>query len=426
MVSALRSTPTIAAALLLLAIGGAAPAQIDTERGAAPVDDSGSFEVSGIVVDVSGANANAARTGGWRLAQRKGWAMLAKRLGAGPSQLPDGTLDALSRGIVIEREEIGPNRYVARLGVLFDRSRAGAILGVSTMSTRSPPLLVIPVEVSGGVARVFEQRSDWQQAWARFRTGNSTIDYVRPVGTGPDPLLLNAGQALRRGRGWWRTILDQYGADDVLVPEVTLYRVYPGGPVIGRFEARYGPDNRSLGGFSLRVNNTDALPALLDAGVQRLDGLYQQGLRGGVLRPDPILTAPPPGTPEPEATPTPEAGDLVLDDLGVVPGDAASAITIQFDTPGSAAVSAGEAALRAIPGVRSASTTSLALGGTSLMRVTYVGDISVLRAELEARGWRVEEAAGTLRIRRAPAGAAPPAAVPSPAPTIEALPLPPG
>lgn len=427
MVPALRSAAALAAALMLLAVGGAAPAQIDTERGAAPIDDSGSFEVAGIVVDVSAPNANAARTGGWRLAQRKGWAMLAQRLGAGPSQLPDGTLDSLVTGIVVEREEIGPNRYVARLGVLFDRGRSGAILGVSTLSTRSPPLLVIPIEWSGGVGRVFEQRSDWQQAWARFRTGNSTVDYVRPVGTGPDPLLLNAGQALRRGRGWWRTILDQYGADDVLVPEVTLYRVYPGGPVIGRFEARYGPDNRTLGAFSLKVNNTDALPALLDAGVVRLNEMYEQGLRGGILRPDPILTAPPPGTPLPEATPTPEAGDLVLEDLGALGGESTAAITIQYDTPGSAAVTAGEAAIRAIPGVRAAATTSLALGGTSLMRVTYEGDIAVLRAELEARGWRVEEGAGTLRIRRAPAGAPPPAAVPpAPSPTIEALPLPPG
>lgn len=422
MPSARRSAPVLAAALLLLVTGGGAPAQIETERGAAPVDSSGSFEVAGIIVDVSAGSAEAARTGGWRLAQRKGWAMLAQRLGAGPSQLPDGTLDALVDGIVVEREEIGPNRYVARLGVLFDRGRAGAILGVSTLASRSPPLLVIPVEWSGGVGRVFEQRSDWQQAWARFRTGNSSIDYVRPVGTGPDPLLLNTGQALRRGRGWWRTILDQYGADDVLVPEVTLYRVYPGGPVIGRFEGRYGPDNRTLGGFSLRVNNTDALPALLDAGVQRLDGMYQTALRGGVLRPDPVLGLPPPGTPLPEATPTPDASDFVLEDLELTPGDGAAAtITIQFDTPSSAAVSAGEAALRAIPGVRSASTTSLALGGMSLMRVTFAGDVTILRAALEARGWRVEEGAGTLRIRRAPAA---PGTAPAPQPSIEVLPLP--
>ena len=54
-------------------------------------------------------------------------------------------------------------------------------------------MLTIPLQYSGGTGQVFEQQTDWQQAWGRFRTGNSAIDYVRPSGTGPDALLLNAG-----------------------------------------------------------------------------------------------------------------------------------------------------------------------------------------------------------------------------------------
>jgi len=77
-------------------------------------------------------------------------------------------------------------------------------------------------------------------------------------------------------------------------------------------------------------------------------------------------------------------------------------------------VTSGESALMAVPGVSSASTTSLALGGVSLMRVTYSGSQAALRTALEARGWQVQEGAGVLRIRRggsAPAPAAPPAEV---------------
>ena len=58
--------------------------------------------------------------------------------------------------------------------------------------------------------------------------------------------------------------------------------------------------------------------------------------------------------------------------------------------------------MRGIPGVRSASTTSLALGGVSLMRVTYDGDPDALRAALEVRGLQVTGSGQTLRIRRAP------------------------
>src|SRR3546814_1429328 len=81
-------------------------------------------------------------------------------------------------------------------------------------------MLVIPIEWSGGVARSLERRTGWQEAWARFRTGSSSIDYVRPTGTRSDPLLLNHGQIGRRDRGWWRMVLDQFGASDVLIPEI--------------------------------------------------------------------------------------------------------------------------------------------------------------------------------------------------------------
>ena len=50
---------------------------------------------------------------------------------------------------------------------------------------------------------------------------------------GADPLLINAAQTDRPGRGWWRNLLDMYGAADILVAEVQLQRLYPGGPARG-------------------------------------------------------------------------------------------------------------------------------------------------------------------------------------------------
>ncbi|SOB87553.1 hypothetical protein SAMN06297144_2685 [Sphingomonas guangdongensis] len=404
-------TLEIGLAAALLAGTGALVAQIEGgDRGAAPIDSSGDLEVSGITVDVSAKTAEAARLTGWRLAQRQGWAKLSQRLRGSASGLPDGALDSIVTGIVVENEQIGPTRYIARLGVLFDRARAGQILGVNTAFTRSPPMLVIPVLWAGGSGQVFERTTPWQQAWARFRTGGSTVDYVRPVGTGVDPLLLNAGQTLRRGRGWWRAILDQYGASDIVVPEARILRDYPGGPITGVFSAYYGPDRRLLGRASLRVADGNALPALLDRGVERLDAIYQQAMREGGLVPDALLSPPPApeATPTPTPSATPTAG-AVTEAVGL-----SSVVSVQFDTPGEQAVNAGEAAVRGVPGVRSALTASLALGGVSVMRVVYDGDIAGLRAALEARGWSVQEAAGMLRIRRA---AAPPAALATPSPT---------
>ena len=376
-------------------------------------DGSGSFEVSGVTVDVTAKSAEAARTGGWRLAQRKGWSMLSQRLTGRAGGLPDGTLDGLVTGIVVENEQIGPNRYIARLGVLFNRARAAEILGVSGFMTRSPPLLLIPMIRSAGTEAVFERDTPWHAAWGRFRTGNTAIDYIRPAGNGTDALLMNAGLVGRPGRGWWRNVLDQYGANDVLIPQVTLYRQWPGGPVIGVFRAGYGPDNRDAGSFSLRVASSDGLPALLDTGVQRLDALYQAALRGGLLRPDPLLdfVAPTDQPVAEEALP----GDAPLIEEGpavTLPAEPVATVTLQFDTPSVGAVSAAEASVRGIPGVQSAATSSLALGGVSLMRVDFAGDPAVLAVALSQRGWTVDGGGTSLRIRRA--GAAPSAEAPPP------------
>jgi len=407
--------------LALAVLGGSGAilfAQIEgSNRGVAPIDSSSSFEVSGVEVDVAASTSEAARYGGWREAQRKGWQALWRRIhgnNAAP-RLSDSALDGIVAGIVVEREEIGPKRYIARLGVLFDRARTGQVLGVTGQMVRSPPMLVIPVQWSGGAPQSLEVRTPWQEAWARFRTGNSSIDYVRPSGTGVDPLILNVAQTGRPGRTQWRLLLDQYGAADVLVPQVRLERLWPGGPIIGHFSAFHGPDKQLVGAFTLRVDNAQALGQLLDEGVRRMDDVYVMELQAGRLKADPSLVIEEPV--EPEEFDLGESEIAEASDLYNSPAVGVTAITIQYDSPDVATVNSTEAVLRATPGVRAAGTTSLALGGISVMRVTYQGNIAALSAALSAQGWQVQEGTGTLRIRR---GAA--AATPSPTPSASAPP----
>ena len=299
-----RRAPLILLAGALLGAGGALYAQLEgADRGVPPIDSSSTLEVTGIEVDASGKTSEEARLEGWRQAQRLGWAALwANSTGRPASQAPDlsdSVLNTIVSGIIIEQEQIGPKRYIARLGLLFDRSRAGQMLGGGQgVVRRSAPMLVIPVMQTGSTLYSLEFRNEWQKAWARFRTGGSAIDYVRPTGSGVDPLLLNAAQTHRPGRAWWRILID--------------------GP------AATGP----------------------------------------------------------------------------VPVGAASAFSIQVDTPSAAAVSQAELSVSRINGVTSALTTSLALGGTSVMRVTFVGDSAALQAALQAQGWTVQGSGNTLRITR--------------------------
>jgi hypothetical protein len=392
-----------ASALALAGLGGVLAQGKGGDSGV-PIDPSGSFEISGVQVDVRAGNAEAARMGGWRIAQRKGWEMLAQKLTGKNSSLSDSALDSLVTAIVVEHEQIGPNRYIATLGVLFDRARAGSILGVSTAVSRSSPMLLVPLEFSGGAGIVYERETAWARAWNRFRSGGSTVDYVRARGTGPDALLINSGQTLRRGRNWWRSVLDQYGAADVLVAEVQLRREYPGGPIVGVFGANHGPDRRPIASFALRVDNGDSLDALLDAGIQRIDKAFQAALATGELATDRLLATRPPAPKTEEEKPSDEETAAATPTPAVETG---STFTVQVETPTASALTASESAVRGVPGVRGATTTSLALGGISVMRVTYDGSIGSLRAALEGRGWQVQEGSGVLRIRRPQAAPAP-------------------
>ncbi|QGP79072.1 heavy-metal-associated domain-containing protein [Sphingobium sp. CAP-1] len=392
--------------LFAIALGLAAAAlfaQMEGERGVPPIASGGDFEVRGVKVDVFAKDADSARYAGWRMAQRQAWRMLWTRThgGTGAPDLSDSQLEAMISGIEVEYEQNGPNRYVATLGILFDRARTGALLGVSGNVMRSPPLLVIPVLWDGGSAVSYERINEWQKAWARYRTGDSAIDYVRVAGSIADPILLNAGQAGRRGRLWWRVLLDQYGAADVVIPIARLDRAWPGGPVTGTFTARYGPDNSLIGSVTLRASNDSGIAQMLDEGARRIDLLYIRALNDGRLRPDPSLIIEEPVDPDALAIENAtEAPIEALDAPTIAPAAGTTSFSIQFDTPDVGSVGAGESTVRSIPGVRSAATSSLALGGTSVMQVSFDGTADMLRAGLQARGFTVAVSGTTLRISR--------------------------
>ena len=389
-----RPAAFLSAAILALAgLGGTLVAQMENgERGILPIDSSGTLEIGGIKVDVTSKDADSARYAGWRIAQRQGfkalWAKTNKRpVGEAPN-LSDSTLDGLVSSIVVEQEQIGPNRYIATLGVLFDRARAGELLGVPGQARRSAPMLLIPVTISGGAATGVELRNPWQRAWAQFRTSQSPIDYVRVSGLGVDPLLVNAAQARRPGRGWWRNILDFYGAANVLVAEVQLDRLYPGGPTKGRFIGKFGPDGRTLGSFELTAKDSADLPRMMSEGVQKMDDLFAQALAAGIVRGDPdLIIQPPPPAEEEEEAPAIQ-----------------TVITVSISSPNAAWLDYGLAVIRSIPGARIS-------GSGNVVTVNYAGGPAALRDQLVARGLSASLEGSSVRMVAAPGA---PAATPAP------------
>jgi hypothetical protein len=408
----------VAVILVLFAVlgtGAAVYAQLESsDRGILPLDTSNTLESGSVHVDVSAADAESARLAGWRIAQRLGFRSLwAKMHNASPRQapnLPDSTLDQIVSSINVDREELGPRRYIADLSVEFDRTKAAPFLGVEgvQVSEHSVPMLLIPVTVSAGTATSVEFRNLWQRAWAEFRTAQTPINYVRVSGMGADPMLVNAAQTTRPGRGWWRALLDMYGAQDILVAEVQLQHAYPGGPARARFIARHGPDNEVVGGFTLTAPNSEAIPAMMAQGARRIDSIFAQALAAGGLTRDSSLNLPPPPVQE-----------LPVEAAPPKPANVVNAYQVQVTGNDVNVYNFAMAHLRTLAGIDSATPQQINPNGTSYVLVAYHGNIAQLAAALRARGWIVDYSGTVVRMRSAsdkPPSLPPPPAAPAPAP----------
>lgn len=413
-VVAVAAAVALGLALWLFAIAPTLFAQVEGDRGIAPVAASGDVSVDGIDVNVAASGDEDLRSKAWKEAQRKAW----QKLG-GPS-LSDGDLTKLVSAFVVEREQISNSRYIARLTVVFDRTRTSSYLGKEGVRVRSAPLLLIPVTLSEGTQLVFERRNPWQRAWAEFQAGASGVNYIRPSGAGEDSLLVNYGQTLRRSRVWWRNILDGYDAADVVIAVADLRRRFPGGPIEGVFTARYGPDNLYLDSFKMTAANDTDLKVMLARAVLAFDRIYAQAIVDGRLKRDASLNinqnaldpaiarllAASQKTAEESLDAAAENGAIAGSGEklpeGASPGPAANVttFTVQFASPSPGAFDSTLAGVRAVPGVKGASTSSLAIGGTSVMQVSFAGTLGELAAALRARGFNVNQGGNALAISR--------------------------
>jgi hypothetical protein len=124
-------------------------------------------------------------------------------------------------------------------------------------------------------------------------------------------------------------------------------------------------------------------------GVARMDQLYIAALASGNLVPDPglIVIEPPP--------PVEEELETLAPVKATVP---ARVIQIQFLTRNDAGLASAFGSLRSIGGVEAVSPRSAAVGGWSILLVTYRGDPQGLATAMSARGWSVIDVGGTLRV----------------------------
>ncbi len=87
---------------------------------------------------------------------------------------------------------------------------------------------------------------------------------------------------------------------------------------------------------------------------------------------------------------------------GAPPPEAAvvSNYVVQFTSPDASSIDAALATVRSTQGVRGAATTSIAIGGTSVMTVSFGGSLDQLAATLRARGYNVRQGSNAIAISR--------------------------
>lgn len=399
-----RLLPLLAVAGLLTAV---AVAQQSTPKATVPADRSGggtssAYAVGGIAVDVTAKNIDEARRTAWTMAQRQAWPQLWARLtgrdAAEAPRLGDGQIDAMVAGIESQGERFSDTRYIARLGVVFDRSRVVQRLGGDINLLQSPPMLLLPLLIDGGTGNLFQHRNIWAESWQRWRGNVTPIDYVLPPGGPADNLWLTMWQTNRRERNGWRQIITRFDTVNVLVAEARLTRSWPGGPVNAVFVARHGPDGIEVGRFALRAPSEAALPQMLEEGVRRIDAAYAAALRAGALQSDPDLAV--------EIAPIIDAEPVIGMAL---PDDAL--VQVAVITPDAATLAEAERVLRAISG--DTTVRQLALGGTSRIDVAMPGGEAALVVALARAGWLLEPVGNDLVLRRGKAPPAAPAAPPA-------------
>ena len=179
--------------------------------------------------------------------------------------------------------------------------------------------------------------------------------------------MLNLGQSRRPGRGWWRMLLDQYGASDVVVPEVYLERRNARRADHRRASTRGTGRTAPFSAASrCATGSADGLDRLLDEGVRRIDALYVEALRdGGLLRPDPSLAVEEPDAARRRPAFPTDDGDPLAAIVDNVTDHQPDTCRSTRRTPAPLDQARGRAAGGA--GRAAGDLTSLALGGTSLL-----------------------------------------------------------
>jgi Uncharacterized protein conserved in bacteria (DUF2066) len=208
------------AALILVALCGAWPGSPVRAQTAPEV-----FQVSGIPVDATAADAVTAREQALLQGQIEGMRRLLRRLvpTADHGRLPavgPGQIERYVANFEIADERVSSNQYLARLTVRYEPDPVRELLqssGLPYAETASAPIVVLPLYRTAGGPRLWPDDNPWWQAWAEHLDPERLLRLVLPLGDLEDMATVPPDAALAGDTTALAALAERYAADDVLL-----------------------------------------------------------------------------------------------------------------------------------------------------------------------------------------------------------------
>lgn len=216
--------------LMALALVGLIVAwPLSMARAQAPSDV---FQVSGIPVDATAADAVAARERALLDGQIEGLRRLLRRLtpAAEHGRLPavgPGEIQRYVENFEIAEERVASDRYIAQLTVRYVPAAVRSLLqgqGFAYAETPSEPVLVLPVYQAPEGPRLWPEDNPWWQAWAQHLDAERLFRLVLPLGDLEDMATVTPDGAIAGDTAALEALAGRYGTDDVIVTIATPLR----------------------------------------------------------------------------------------------------------------------------------------------------------------------------------------------------------
>ncbi len=214
-----RVFSTIAAALLAVLATNIALAQSPGGTG---------YDVTGVDVDVTGADAVQARQQGIREARRKALRLLTDRMVSAEDrarlpQVDEAQLENMVRGVEFVRERSAPGRYIATLNVVFAPDAVKSYLsgaGAKVVETVPRPALVIPLWKGPAGVEPLNDRNAWREAWQQLDSAGSAVPVTLLRGDPTDQGAMSAEEAYVGDLSALSRLNERYRAPTIIVATV--------------------------------------------------------------------------------------------------------------------------------------------------------------------------------------------------------------